>query len=133
MLLRHCIYHLCISTWSFILCYMCSWLQRGLVFNKPASIMDFITISLSPFKAFATIPWKLTLKELIAKISTLQKYSLCLSVVIVESNSTKYGVLKNCYTFICYIFFFFYLLHTSNMLHICYILLHLFPAYNISW
>ena len=33
-------YHLCISSWRFILCSSCQRLQRGLVFNKPASIMD---------------------------------------------------------------------------------------------
>ena len=55
-------------------------------FNKPASIMDFITICLSQFEAFGTTSWKLNGKELMAKVSTLQKYSLCLAVVIVESN-----------------------------------------------
>ena len=55
-------------------------------FNDPASIMDFITICLSQFEAFGTTSWKLNGKELMAKVSTLQKYSLCLAVVIVESN-----------------------------------------------
>ena len=55
-------------------------------FNEPASIMDFITICLSQFEAFGTTSGKLNGKELMAKVSTLQKYSLCLAVVIVESN-----------------------------------------------
>ena len=88
--------------------------------------MSFIKISFSSFKAFAAVSWKLILNELITKISALQKYSLCLSLFIVESNWTKYGALENCYTFICYIFFFFY--DTYLLL-----LLHVFPAYGISW